>query len=334
MDDERWWESEFFKLRFPKGLDEDGRLTLGVRATHRYCNGEIHLEQGLPEAYVEPVTVRGESDAQAFINVMRVVSYAIRWNTKKESSGVIGEEEFRKRLKALREWAARSYEDQGNFSHLGIHLDGTCVFSNRYVKVSFTVKSNGKGLFKMYPEMSPAHLLHWWDGIEYDPGLIFSVVAEEMGGFAVDQWNDGMSAVFNMEISKNVYKSFCWDHTGKRSNIDPPGRMETLSIDRFLYFKDTKPTKEEIEKEITDYFSGMTKPRRDSDRWIIFLDSRLKEHDSPGCQRDRWIEVWLTTRNIDVLTRRQDELTNVLADGLAKRFIRRWGLDHQLGELS
>ncbi len=107
-----------------------------------------------------------------------------------------------------------------------------------------------------------------------------------------------------------------------------------MSIDRFLYFKDTKPTKEEIEKEITDYFSGMTKPRRDSDRWIIFLDSRLKEHDSPGCQRDRWIEVWLTTRNIDVLTRRQDELTNVLADGLAKRFIRRWGLDHQLGELS
>lgn len=51
----------------------------------------------------------------------------------------------------------------------------------------------------------------------------------------------------------------------------------------------------------------------------------LREAYRAGFRDERWIEIWPDRRVLYVMTRRQDELTNCLAVGLAKVIAHCWG---------
>lgn len=114
-----------------------------------------------------------------------------------------------------------------------------------------------------------------------------------------------------------------------------------MSADRFIYFKEKRPTKEEIQFVLEDYFRDIATSiewRQDGNRFFVNLPGKCyhplkrvlpenmayvwKAFDEE--QRERWIEVYLGRDNIDVITRMQDEVTAHLADGFVKVVARWW----------
>lgn len=104
-----------------------------------------------------------------------------------------------------------------------------------------------------------------------------------------------------------------------------------MSQDRFIYWLDgSQPYAQEIQWVIEDFFNGSAIIKWDTDRFFINLNGVPKHPLSriiklpESIQTQRWIEVWIGAKCLSVLTRQQDEYTNVLADGLAEVFIRYW----------
>ena len=116
-----------------------------------------------------------------------------------------------------------------------------------------------------------------------------------------------------------------------------------MACDRFIYFKRGQvPSREDVGKVLEDYLGALLatndwqadKAPHKSGRWMAKLTGskswpfRRVEHDAqcpwePHTQ-ERWIEVYIDTNNIDVITRRQDELVSNVADGFAKLVARYW----------
>lgn len=115
-----------------------------------------------------------------------------------------------------------------------------------------------------------------------------------------------------------------------------------MASDWFVYWKERKPTRKEVQIVLEDFFTGVaTKIEWDQDRFFIDLVGkprspfyRLSEaakrsddaffHEEEGFDV-RCLEVWLGADCLDIMTRHQDELTNTLATGLARAFARFWG---------
>jgi len=112
-----------------------------------------------------------------------------------------------------------------------------------------------------------------------------------------------------------------------------------MASDRFVYFdKGKRPSKEDVKKALVDYLGAtMTNIKWRSGRWTAQLvgskswpfrrlepDSRLAPAYEEEAKEDRWIEVFFHRNSIDVLTRRQDELTNNIARGFAQLLARYW----------
>jgi len=109
-----------------------------------------------------------------------------------------------------------------------------------------------------------------------------------------------------------------------------------MSQDRFVTFDKRKPTRDEVESVLRNYFDEAADIKWADDRWIATLPGKwsfpfveiVGYSPRPREIAERWIEVYVGKRskvgNLDVITRQQDEYTNVLADGLARMFARYW----------
>jgi len=114
-----------------------------------------------------------------------------------------------------------------------------------------------------------------------------------------------------------------------------------VACDRFVNWKDKKPTKKEIETVIKDYFNGLaTKIDWIPPRFMCWLPGTSRSpfystsemvklsddafYTGPG-NNERVIEVYVAKTHIDVITRHGDELTMNIADGIARMFARGYG---------
>jgi hypothetical protein len=116
-----------------------------------------------------------------------------------------------------------------------------------------------------------------------------------------------------------------------------------MAQDRFVRFKEKAPSRADLETILRNYFGGCGLiTGGDDTRWCISLPgiasspftgvegARPLGLDDP----DRWIEVVFTQgkeANVDVLTRRQDEFTNGIADQLARALARFYSAKLEMG---
>lgn len=91
------------------------------------------------------------------------------------------------------------------------------------------------------------------------------------------------------------------------------------------------PSREALGKVLKNYVSDVGKVRWDKDRFFVILPGKPKfpfQHIYPrprGCyHNERWFEVWLGKRCVDVITRQTDDFTNVVAAGYADIVARFW----------
>lgn len=117
-----------------------------------------------------------------------------------------------------------------------------------------------------------------------------------------------------------------------------------MSCDRFIYFGfKSMPSEQDVQHVIEDYLGdALVGIDWGGKRWTARIDgnkswplrrvlavSSDRErvlHDTAELEstEERWIEVFIGDDNIDVITRRQDEYTMAVADGLAKLMARFW----------
>lgn len=115
-----------------------------------------------------------------------------------------------------------------------------------------------------------------------------------------------------------------------------------MARDTFVYFKkDKMPKRTELQVVLEDYTAGLAKEIRwDKGRFFVTLPGtvrnpllRVLPKDTPYARAaqeeasdatDRWFEVWVGTDNINVITRRMDEVTNAVARGFAVLCARWW----------
>jgi hypothetical protein len=110
-----------------------------------------------------------------------------------------------------------------------------------------------------------------------------------------------------------------------------------MAHDRFIHFKGpTRPTREDLGVALEDYLRGVaTEVRWDRDRYFITLagsgsspferlgERRFAAWREPGYE-GRFFEVWWREGVVDVITRQQDPLTEIVADGFATLAARFW----------
>lgn len=111
-----------------------------------------------------------------------------------------------------------------------------------------------------------------------------------------------------------------------------------MAYDRFVYWKDTVPTKEQIGEVLHDFLGELaTSVEWKDDRWYVSLLGALTGmfRRQPGAyafdygDRQRGFEVWVRDRGrapcIDVITRMADDATTALANDFAHRCAKFWG---------
>lgn len=117
-----------------------------------------------------------------------------------------------------------------------------------------------------------------------------------------------------------------------------------MACDRFINFGKGKvpskvPSKKDVGKALEDYLGAlMVENKWGGSRWTAQLigtkswpfrrleheDSIIARAQAVEASEERWIEVYIDKDNIDVITRRQDEVTMRIADGFAKLVARYW----------
>lgn len=107
-----------------------------------------------------------------------------------------------------------------------------------------------------------------------------------------------------------------------------------MGLDRFVHWKKHVPSKNDIEKILNNFFHAIHKKIWWSkDRFIVELpgdptyifngvsdereDLKLDKVYKEGSSR--FLEIWIAEDCIDIITRSGDELTNSLANELARR---------------
>lgn len=110
-----------------------------------------------------------------------------------------------------------------------------------------------------------------------------------------------------------------------------------MAQDRFVYWgKTKKPTNKQVEIVCTCYFGSgasdiQVSPKEKRITITLFGEIshplRLIKGAMPWPPSEyitRYIEVYIDTKYVDIITRQQDEYTNALAEGLADIFARFW----------
>jgi hypothetical protein len=104
-----------------------------------------------------------------------------------------------------------------------------------------------------------------------------------------------------------------------------------MSLDRFIHFNEKQPTQEEVKILIRSFLGEWpSEIEWATSRFFITVPGKPGTISVPGeldardnskhsfYREERWIEVWIGEKNIDVLTREQDPLVCAIATGLAK----------------
>jgi hypothetical protein len=109
-----------------------------------------------------------------------------------------------------------------------------------------------------------------------------------------------------------------------------------MGVDRFVYWRNEHPTFDEIKMTFEDYLGGAcVRMHVDGPRITALLSGapRYPFRRHKGFEKyaeavevhvERWIEVFVSKNNIDVITRQTDEFTNVVAQGFAELCRRCW----------
>lgn len=121
-------------------------------------------------------------------------------------------------------------------------------------------------------------------------------------------------------------------------------KYTSMACDRFVYFdKGKRPSKKEVGHALEDFLGAfMVSNEWGGGRWTAKLVGnnswplrRVVDMENEFFQRtaksyeeqatwERWIEVFIDSDNIDVMTRSHDEATNALAEGFARLLARFW----------
>lgn len=116
-----------------------------------------------------------------------------------------------------------------------------------------------------------------------------------------------------------------------------------MALDRFVYWTDRTPTKEELGQVLKNYVGDAGTVTFEYQRWTCILPGRptrpLKgipgfslQTEDLNDSKTRWFEVCWHERDdergikasIDVITREQDEFTNGVAERFQKLCLRAW----------
>jgi hypothetical protein len=109
-----------------------------------------------------------------------------------------------------------------------------------------------------------------------------------------------------------------------------------MAIDRFVNWKKKGPSLARVKAVLRDYLGeGAVKITADEHRITALLVGKpsypfksikaySKYREATEVHDERWIEVYVTKGNIDVITRMTDEYTNVVAEGFAVLAARFW----------
>lgn len=96
-------------------------------------------------------------------------------------------------------------------------------------------------------------------------------------------------------------------------------------------FKSGVPPIEHLNLFLEDLFQGMGKISQTGSWFTVSLPGkpsnpfqRLVEKPRPENQDERWIEVWVSSDSVEIMTRLQDTITNIIASGLASTIARFW----------
>lgn len=112
-----------------------------------------------------------------------------------------------------------------------------------------------------------------------------------------------------------------------------------MTLDRFIHFKERRPSHEEAERIIKHYIGEAGSIEWVIDRWMVTLQG-LVSHPFEGmgvpeipkeARTERWLEIYFQpNKPMDIMTRMQDEFTNAVADQLAKAFGRFYKAELQM----
>lgn len=116
-----------------------------------------------------------------------------------------------------------------------------------------------------------------------------------------------------------------------------------MAADRYIRWNDNKPTQKEIGLLIEDFFSGLAtefkfEENKSGNWWFVSLpgvpsfpfrqimDGGEDRGKAVAERGERWIEVYQPKKNdyLNVMTRGQDHITNIIASGLQTTFARYW----------
>jgi len=112
-----------------------------------------------------------------------------------------------------------------------------------------------------------------------------------------------------------------------------------MACDRFVYWKERKPTQAEVEAVLHNFLGDAAlEIKWHGDRFFVLLvgtktlafkglghpHEKAFLADNAPPHHKRYIEVWLDSECLDVMTRHGDEFTNAVADGLVAAFVRFW----------
>jgi len=109
-----------------------------------------------------------------------------------------------------------------------------------------------------------------------------------------------------------------------------------MGIDRFVHWKNKGPSLETVKAVLRDYLGHGCTISSNGPRIIAMLQGApsypfksipdyKKYQEAAEVHSERWIEVFWTKKNIDIITRQTDEFTNVVADGFSMLAARFWG---------
>lgn len=106
-----------------------------------------------------------------------------------------------------------------------------------------------------------------------------------------------------------------------------------MASDRFIRWGEDRPTKEQIQFVLEDYFGSAAEVKWDKDRFYVTLPGKPSfpfrrivpdMARAAETQDERWIEVWMNEDSLDVMTRMMDHYTNDLARGLTAVIANYW----------
>jgi hypothetical protein len=117
-----------------------------------------------------------------------------------------------------------------------------------------------------------------------------------------------------------------------------------MAQDRFIYWESEAPTNEQVGQVLEDYLGSFAvKQTFERRRYTVLLVGKQSNPhrrvgpiiETPGGATfnlgavwdedgERWIEVFVSDDNVDVITRMADPATCALADGLTQLMARRW----------